>query len=60
MRRNDRDQQDAVRGPKAEPTGTFVGNGVDVTYPPSAKALRQEILRQGVLPSEHPSARKQT
>jgi hypothetical protein len=40
VRRNDRDQQDAVRGLKAGPTGTFLGNGVDVTYPPSAKALR--------------------
>ena len=36
------------------PTVAFLGNGVDVTYPPSAKALRQEISRQGALVSEYP------
>ena len=35
-------------------TIAFLGNGVDVTYPPSAKALRQEILRRGALISEYP------
>ncbi|MDE0001137.1 MAG: DNA-processing protein DprA [Rhodospirillaceae bacterium] len=35
-------------------TIAFLGNGVDVTYPPSAKALRQDILRRGALISEYP------
>ena len=35
-------------------TIAFLGNGVDVTYPPSAKTLRQEILRRGALVSEYP------
>jgi DNA processing protein len=35
-------------------TVAYLGNGVDVTYPPSAKSLRQEIMRHGVLVSEYP------
>jgi len=35
------------------PTIAFLGNGVDVTYPPSAKALRLEISRMGALISEY-------
>ncbi len=38
----------------SQPTVAFLGNGVDVTYPPSAKTLRQDILRNGVLISEYP------
>lgn len=37
-----------------QPTIAFLGNGVDITYPPSAKALRHEIARRGVLVSEYP------
>lgn len=35
-------------------TLAFLGNGVDVTYPPGAKALRNEIIRHGALLSEYP------
>lgn len=35
-------------------TIAFLGNGVDVTYPPSAKSLQQDIIRRGVLVSEYP------
>lgn len=35
------------------PTVAFVGNGVDITYPPGARSLRREILRKGVLLSEY-------
>jgi DNA processing protein len=38
---------------QGRPTVAYLGNGVDVTYPPSAKHLRQEILRHGVLLSEY-------
>ena len=36
------------------PTIAFLGNGVDVTYPPSAKTLRHDISRRGALVSEYP------
>jgi DNA processing protein len=35
-------------------TIAFLGNGVDVVYPPSAKLLRQDIIRNGALISEYP------
>ncbi len=35
-------------------TIAFLGSGVDVTYPPSAKPLRKEIVRRGALISEYP------
>lgn len=35
-------------------TIAVLGNGVDVVYPPSAKSLRQEIIRHGALISEYP------
>jgi DNA processing protein len=37
-------------------TLAVLGNGVDVVYPPSAKHLRQEIVRHGALISEYPFA----
>lgn len=37
-----------------QPTIAFLGNGVDVTYPPSAKTLRHDISRRGALVSEYP------
>src|SRR5262249_20384453 len=36
-----------------QPTIAFLGNGVDVIYPPAAKALRQDIIRNGALVSEY-------
>jgi DNA processing protein len=38
---------------RGRPTVAYLGNGVDVTYPPSAKHLRQDIARHGVLLSEY-------
>jgi DNA processing protein len=35
-------------------TIAFLGNGVDVVYPTSAKLLRQDIMRNGALISEYP------
>jgi DNA processing protein len=37
-----------------KPTVAYVGNGVDVTYPPSAKHLREDIVRHGAILSEYP------
>lgn len=35
-------------------TVAFLGNGVDIVYPPTAKSLRQDIVRRGALMSEYP------
>ena len=35
-------------------TMAFLGNGVNLVYPPSAKGLRLEIMRHGALLSEYP------
>lgn len=35
-------------------TIAFLGNGVDIVYPPSGKHLRQRIIRSGALVSEYP------
>lgn len=39
-------------------TAAFLGCGPDILYPPSAKALQGEILRNGMIYSEYPFGRR--